>query len=226
MPRFAVVIGVAAAILFLLLLYSPPPIATASPVPQVMGTPGTDRLAKPVLPPNPTQADKGAEVYWLTCMACHGDRGQGLTQEWREAWDPEDQNCWQSKCHAANHPPGGFVLPRYVPPIIGPNTLQRFQTVLDLYEYIKAKMPWHAPGTLSDEEYWQLAAYLARANGANVGTTPLDRRRAAALRLHPGPETPDTIWLAWALVAIGGLSSIGLGIWWVRRRMSQPEQIT
>ena len=202
----------------------PPPGVGASASPQMGGTPETDRLAKPTLPANPTQAAKGAEVYWLACMACHGDRGQGLTQEWRAAWGPEDQNCWQSKCHAANYPPGGFKLPQYIPPVVGPNALARFQTALDLYEYIKENMPWHAPGTLSEEEYWQLTAYLVRANGKDPGLEPLTPSRAAAIRLHPEDERSNTSKVIWGLAFVGGLGTIGLGIWWAHRRAGRPTQ--
>ncbi len=56
-------------------------------------TPTVDRLAEPTLPANPSQADLGAVVYWLSCMVCHGDRGQGLTEEWRAVAGQEDMNC-------------------------------------------------------------------------------------------------------------------------------------
>ena len=68
-------------------------------------------LIMPDLGPDATQADYGAEVYRLVCKACHGDKGQGLTPDWIAQWAPEDQNCWQLKCHAENHPPERFVLP-------------------------------------------------------------------------------------------------------------------
>ncbi|HXV99984.1 MAG TPA: c-type cytochrome, partial [Anaerolineae bacterium] len=150
---------------------SPPPAATAN----------LDRLARPVLPPNPAQADYGAQIYYESCMACHGDRGQGLTDEWRAAWSQDDQNCWQSKCHATNHPPEGFKLPRYVPPIIGNKTLARFQTAADLHAFLVAKMPWQAPGLFDEATYWQLTAFLLRANGVNLGNTPLGPENAGKI---------------------------------------------
>jgi len=82
-------------------------------------TPTADRLAQPTLPATPSQADLGAVEYWFACMVCHGDRGQGLTEEWRAASGPDDMNCWQSRCHASNHPPEGFKLPLYAPMVIG-----------------------------------------------------------------------------------------------------------
>jgi len=44
-------------------------------------TPTIDRLATPVMPPSPQPADYGRQVYYLNCMPCHGDVGQGLTDE-------------------------------------------------------------------------------------------------------------------------------------------------
>ncbi len=130
-----------------------------------------------------SETEKGREIYRLVCKACHGSGGQGLTEAWRNEWAPEDQNCWQSKCHAANHPPEGFILPRYVPALIGPNTLVRFETALDLFEYIRSQMPWQAPGSLTDEEYWQLTAYLALEHDIVLDDRPLTAERAARLLL-------------------------------------------
>jgi len=132
----------------------PPPMDTAR-----------DRLAPPSMSDPPTLVEQGHYNYYLSCMVCHGDRGQGLTEEWRNAGDPADANCWQSHCHAANHPPEGFVLPRYAPPLIGVGTLSRFQTVGQLHGYIQSAMPWQMPGSLDDEVYWQLAAFLAATHG-------------------------------------------------------------
>ena len=95
-----------------------------------------DRLAPPPISDPPTLVESGHYEYYLYCMVCHGDRGQGLTEEWRNAGDPADANCWQSRCHASNYPPDGFVLPRYAPPLIGDYALTRFATIGDLHKYI------------------------------------------------------------------------------------------
>lgn len=141
-----------------------------------------DRLAPPFMPEHPTQADLGANTYYLYCMACHGDRGQGLTAEWRSAWSVGDQNCWQSKCHAANHPPEGFRLPYTVPPVIGNGILNGFGTAENLHRFISTRMPWHMPGSLKDDQYWQLTAFLARANNLLPGDANLTPANAASYR--------------------------------------------
>jgi cytochrome c5 len=112
-----------------------------------------------------SQADVGAKIYGDWCITCHGDKGQGLTAAWRATWDPAHQNCWQSKCHSLNHPPGGFQIPRYVPAIVGPTTLTDFKTAADLHDFVSHKMPFQDPGVLDQDAYWALTAYLLQQNG-------------------------------------------------------------
>jgi mono/diheme cytochrome c family protein len=129
----------------------------------------------------------GAELYQFWCSTCHGDRGQGLTPEWRATWPKNKQNCWQSKCHAANHPPEGFILPKTVPALIGSNTLIKFATAQDLYAYTRAAMPFWAPNQLSAEEYRAITLFLVEANYANRAE-PISAAQPddlATIQLHP-----------------------------------------
>lgn len=198
--------------------------------------PMQDRMAPPVLPQDPTQADLGAQVYYQNCMSCHGDRGQGLTDEWRAAWAEGDQNCWQAKCHAANHPPNGFELVRYVPPVIGEGRLARFQNAAMLQDYVSTRMPWENPGRLTEDEYWQVTAFLLRANGLAKDQEPLrpqnatefsldtiDGQDRVELPLVTPPEMPPPgrsrvdVWL---VLGVGGLLVgvlIMAGVWLLRR---------
>jgi cytochrome c5 len=135
--------------------------------------------------PGLAQTDVGAKIYGDWCITCHGDQGQGLTDAWRATWDPAHQNCWQSKCHSLNHPPGGFLLPRHVPAIIGTTTLADFNTANDLHQFISQNMPFQDPGVLDQDAYWALTAYLLQQNGLvqhgaqvgadNAGQIPIDR---------------------------------------------------
>jgi len=144
-----------------------------------------ERLQKPVLSDPPTQTELGAVEYWMSCMVCHGDRGQGLTQEWRDVLDPEDQNCWQAKCHGAAHPPYGFEIPRTSPLIMGTGALTGYTNAQELFEYMRVRMPWSYPGLFDDATYWNLTAYLARANKIDLPDDPLGPRNAARLLLVP-----------------------------------------
>jgi len=162
------------------------PQATSTLVPSTAAS-NAARLAKPILTSsqNPTQLDQGALVYWGVCMACHGDRGEGLTNEWRAVFG-EDQNCWTSKCHAPNHPPQGFVIPRdrLPPAVTGPGKLTRFNTAQELYDYIVVTMPWWNPGSLTPEKAWALTAYILKLNGSLPQGIVLDATDASAIPVH------------------------------------------
>jgi hypothetical protein len=176
------------------------------PLPQGLDPPPT------VYPP--TQISEGANTYYLVCMACHGDRGQGLTDEWRGALDPEDQNCWQSRCHASNHPPDGFIFPKAVPALASPGMLARFDTALDLYLFISSKMPFQAPGSLSDQEYWQLTTFLVSLNGIRLDNLPLNSEKAAKISLRErvfetSPEKSQIFLKGeWVGIGFGGITAI------------------
>ena len=156
---------------------SHPQLTTAVPTP--------DRLAKPTLPASPSQADYGAQVYWLSCLPCHGDRGQGLTDEFREVYPPEDRNCWNSGCHGKRPYQNGFTLPTTVPALIGPDTLQKFPTAANLHGYIFAAMPFWKKGSLTEQESWQVTAFLLRQNGLWRGTMELNETNAGSVKLTP-----------------------------------------
>jgi len=174
------------------------------------------------MPADPDQADQGALVYYYNCMVCHGDRGQGLTDEFRSLWSPGDRNCWQAKCHGANHPPDGFEIVRYVPPVVGEGTLARSLNAQQLHSYLRTTMPWQTPGRLSDEEYWQLTAFLLRENGVLESDEPLGPEGATAAPENtpggsaagapasttiPHPAAGET-----ARSAVGPAALIGLGV--------------
>ena len=57
----------------------------------------------------------------------------------------------------------------------------------DLFDYVSAAMPQHAPGMLSAEQNAELVALLLRENGAAPGTVPLpaDRRRLERIMFDP-----------------------------------------
>lgn len=192
----------------------PQPTPTAPDMPPM---PPVDRLAPPPTVYPPTQAGDGAQVYYQVCMTCHGDRGQGLTEEWRMSLDPEDQNCWQSGCHHTRRPPQGFIFPREVPRVVGGGAMARFSTALDLHDFLVAKMPYQFPGSLSEEEYWQLTAYLLEKNGFTVPAR-LDASSAAAFSLTaPPPKEPAaSLWL-WITGAVA-VAAVAAAVVLIRRR--------
>jgi mono/diheme cytochrome c family protein len=156
--------------------------------PTVVTTPTIDRLAAPPTVENPTQADEGAQLFWLHCQPCHGDVGQGLTEDWRNQYPEEDRNCWNSGCHGNRPYENGFTLPTSVPAVTGENSLETFETVGQLYNFISAAMPYQNPGYLSEEEYLAMTAFLARAHGVWDGT-PLNPDNVGDFRLSSSSVT-------------------------------------
>jgi cytochrome c5 len=181
-------------------------------------TPTVDRLAEPPMPEKPSQADQGHYVYYMVCMACHGDFGQGLTDEWRAEWG-EDSNCWQSKCHGNDHPAEGFAIVRTCcKAVIGPTTLQRFKNGQELFDYISNYMPWWNPGYLKTEEFWQVTNFLMRANGAIPDGVTLDAGNAFVFNLHPvAPPPKDNDWQA---LLVCGLLAVVAGLLFFQNKAS------
>lgn len=155
----------------------------------LQATPTPDRLAKPTLPPVATQADIGAQVYWLDCLPCHGDRGQGLTAEFRETYPEGEQYCWESGCHGKRPYDNGFTIPEYIPPVIGAGALQKFADAAQLRSYIFAAMPFWKPGSLSEEKTWQLTAFLLRENGLWDAGGELNASNASLILVGPPQPT-------------------------------------
>ncbi len=212
----------------------------ATPVPGgPQATPTIDRLAAPPTVIPPTQADDGAQLFWLWCQPCHGDQGQGLTDEWREQYPEEDQNCWESGCHGNLPYEGGFQLPKHVPAVIGENSLARFQTMRELHTYVGERMPYEYPGALSEEESLAVVAFLARAHGKWDGTaltsanidqyrwqplptaTPAPPAAGSSGTDRAAPEItpkagPGTVW--WVGGALAAAALLGGIFLWQRQR--------
>jgi len=186
---------------------------TSTPAGALPGSFIDPRLNQPDLPPQPSPADLGAQTWWGVCMACHGDAGQGLTDEWRQTAFGEDRNCWESKCHGPNHPPEGFVFPRIVPPAWGSGTLKRFVTADELHAYLYETMPWWDPGSLSEAQAWELTNFVLLRHGALPAEAAVTPRSAGLAPVHL-PIRPLAGETGWGLVFGGliGLAAVGLAL--------------
>src|SRR5262249_139675 len=78
------------------------------------------------------------------------------------------QSC--ESCHGPNLDDGPFA-----PPLKGLDFRQVWfgQSAGPLFDYISEKMPPAGPGSLGDEKYLQLLAYLLQQNDLIAGSTPL-----------------------------------------------------
>lgn len=199
-----------------LLAAAPPPTPRPTRLPTPL--PGGNMLPVWMTPPAPgsTQADAGAVLYYERCMACHGDKGQGLTVEWRAQWDVEHQNCARSTCHGARHPPEGFAFPKnFAPALVGQTALTRFENAQALFDYISARMPYQAPGTLTRAEYWTLVAYVLRQRGVEIEN--VNAANASRIALQPARENGAAV-LSIAFVVGGIVSCVGAVIYFLSRR--------
>lgn len=196
---------------------TPPPTPRPTRLPTPL--PGGGMFPAWMTPPasGPSLADAGAALYYDRCMACHGDQGQGLTVQWRAQWDVEHQDCSRSTCHGARHPPEGFTFPKnFAPALVGANALTRFANAQALYDFIRARMPYQAPGSLTTKEYWQLVAFLLQRRGVHVGQ--IDEQNAASIALTPAPLQSET---RLPVIAFGGAILVGIGaviVWRERKR--------
>jgi hypothetical protein len=156
------------------------------------------------MPVNPSEADQGRMLYWYHCMPCHGDQGQGLTDEWREVWVEDHQDCWARGCHAGRPGDEGFPIPRVVPAVIGsPAGLANFSGVVDLASYLHEYHPPQRPGALDIDECRALAIFLIQANESPAASQS---------------GLPAT---SWALAALGACA-IALGGLWLYGRLARP----
>ena len=172
-----------------------------------------DRLAEPTLPASPSQADYGAQAYWLNCSPCHGDRAQGLTDEFREQYPEEDRNCWNSHCHGDVTYENGFKIPTVVPALAGSGSLAKFATAANLYGFIRAAMPFQKPGSLTDDEYYQIVAFLLRQNGLIDGQTEVNAANAAQIvvsRATPTAPAPQQASVQGGTGSMGWLLLVGV----------------
>lgn len=193
-------------------------------------TPTYDPLVEPTLPPNPTELELGQNLYWHWCMTCHGDLGQGLTDEWRSVWVDDHQNCWARGCHVGRPGDLGFPIPTVVPAIAGGEKLSHFAAFSDLYSYLRGTHPPQHPGLLEDKEYHAIAVYVFEMNQRVVEeVTPAPTASIAAaftptlppvatiVSAPPAPAPAKTT--TWVLVPIG-LAFLGglLLLVWIRSR--------
>lgn len=58
------------------------------------------------------------------------------------------------------------------------------RTLGDLFSYLRREMPQTDPGTMSDEEYAALTAYIMRINSMPTGSVPLAADSAALHRIR------------------------------------------
>jgi len=92
------------------------------------------------------------------------------------------EKVWGDSCTTC-HGPAGEGKGKKNPPVVGAKALGKFKTAADLEGFIKEKMPKDDPGTLTDEQAWAVAAWIASKNG-KLGDAALTAESAATVNLH------------------------------------------
>lgn len=107
----------------------------------------------------------------LMLAACGGGGGGGADQVGAGA------AVYEAEC-AECHDQG-------VGPALDAATLQgSFANAQELHDYTAQNMPLDAPGSLTDEQYWNVTAYLVDDIGALPDDTTLDANTAAGVPLQ------------------------------------------
>lgn len=173
----------------------------------------------------PTQWNSGAQIYWGMCIDCHGDKGQGLTEEWREQFPVDYRNCWEVGCHGDDYPENSFKLTQTVPALNGGGTLKRFANAFELQRYIMTNMPYMRSGSLTNKDAWSLATYLLYLNDRQpAGLTLNDVNGAAILIQHkavvPKSKVPGTLIFTFILVMV----AVGYNWLFTTGKLDQPSK--
>lgn len=123
------------------------------------------------LPPGNGTVARGKEVFADNCAVCHGDNGVGGIKD-RLA--------------------GGQGTLKSDTPVKTVGSFWPYATTL--YDYIHRAMPYQAPGSLSNDDYYSLAAYILSLNGILPADAKLDRESLPKIKMPnrdgfvPDPE--------------------------------------
>lgn len=192
-------------------------------------TPTYDPLAEPFLPENPSEYDLGHNWYWHNCMTCHGDVGQGLTDEFRAIWPKEEQNCWAHGCHGGRMDDEGFPIPTVVPPLVEDGKLSQFDSQQAFYDFLKSTHPPQDPGCLDDEQYQAIVKYVFSMNDRpleNPTPAPTITATPPNPASTPFPESStveSTASRSYNVFYIGlGILLVAAVLWGIKSKLARP----
>ena len=88
---------------------------------------------------------------------------------------------YQMRCAACHELEGGIGSPLY------PRVLASYGTAQLLFNYVRLAMPYQAPRTLSNEEYWLAVGHLLRSRGLVGEDAVVNEETAEGIRFD-GPD--------------------------------------
>lgn len=135
------------------------------------------------------KAGPGGELFEKQCSACHGKRGEGLTnapsvigsgalqmypRDESLSSNPAMGNNPQQQAQDTSRPPG---VPSRDP----------FRTAQDVFAYVSTQMPLPKgrAGSLTAEEYWAITSFMLLAHGSAVPEGGLTPENAASVAIAP-----------------------------------------
>ncbi len=135
------------------------------------------------------KAGPGGELFDRECAACHGKRGEGLTNApsviggGALAEYPRDKSLSSNPAMSNNAQQQAGDTTR--PP--GAPSRDPFRTALDVFNYVSTKMPLpkSRAGTLKPDEYWAITNYMLLAHGSTVPEGGLNAGNAASVQIAP-----------------------------------------
>jgi len=118
------------------------------------------------------QLERGHAVYAFHCTTCHGATGQGF-EEARSAFPDDHYHC--IRCHAPANPPvmtqaeidrtqSVFSLGN-APGLTDAEALAKFGSAAGLHAYVRATMPRWNPGSIDDDEFLDVTAFVLHLAG-------------------------------------------------------------
>ena len=117
------------------------------------------------LPPGSGTVADGALVYARTCAPCHGAQGEGGPNDRLVATSPQEL---------------GRAIGSYWP----------YATTV--FDYTRRAMPWDRPGSMSDDEVWDVVAWLLHRNGLLAEDAGLDSATLVGIEMPAlGRFVPD-----------------------------------
>ena len=136
-----------------------------------------------------TKAGPGQEAYEKECAACHGKRGEGLSnapavigatalpeypRDKSLSTSPALSNNAQQQAADSNRPPGAA-------------SREPFRTAQDLYTYVSTKMPLpkSRAGSLKPEEYCAITNFMLIAHGSSVPEGGVTAENAGSVQIAP-----------------------------------------
>jgi cytochrome c len=128
------------------------------------------------LPPGSGTAKEGEELYVTHCAACHGDFGEGL-ERWPALMGGRDS----LRSEQPKRSIGSF-----------------WQHAPAVFDYIRRAMPYAAPQSLSNDEYYAITAYVLflneligeedKVDAASLSTLAMPNRDGFVLEARPDTE--------------------------------------